>query len=152
MNKIKIDIDDIIYALSNNNFEVHDFLNLKTGEVATFIEDFYGEYEEEYEGEFDEFSENGIIEIHGLPSHKQYTIMQDFVETLKSNKVKSHLYKVLFQKKPYRNFKDTLENYYPDLLKEWYNYERSILKQKAIAWLEDNNINAEIIDNYRENS
>jgi hypothetical protein len=47
---------------------------------------------------------------------------------VESDEIRGHLFDVLERKKPFRNFKDTLEDY-PDIEKSFYEYKDNRLKE-----------------------
>ena len=66
--------------------------------------------------------------IEPIPSHKGYEIMQDFAVAEESDEIRGHLFDALERKKPFRNFKNTLEAY-PDVQKRFHAYKDSRLKE-----------------------
>ncbi len=79
------------------------------------------------------------LQIIPFCSHDTFTIMEDFIDTLGSNAMTERLTKALKGKKPFRLFKDALDEY-PDLPDRWFEFEHIALTRMAEEWCKVNNI------------
>ncbi len=65
--------------------------------------------------------------------------MEDFASAVTHSKAQEDLTDALNRSRPFRGFKDVLNNY-SDIEKQWYEFRGSKMKKIAIEWLEENNI------------
>ena len=131
---ITIKLSDIIDELDVMSLEVQSYLSLKTGKIVT-ISDYIGS--EEDEANIEENSDNYIL----LPTQydiNEYSIMEDFIDEIDNNEIKSELYDAIRGKGAFRRFKDTVR--YLNIESKWYEFKANALKKLAIKWCVDNNI------------
>ena len=60
--------------------------------------------------------------IDPIESRDGFTLMEDFIETVADSKVRERLDDALGKSKPFRRFKDTLEDY-PAVREAWFRFE-----------------------------
>ncbi len=142
MGRIQIDTDMLICALEDHNFEVHYYLDIKTGEIVT-LTDLDIPEEDELRESLDK-DKDRYIYIEPIDSRESYAIMERFVYQLPEGKSKNNLTEALKQRKPFRQFKDTLHDY-PDIREKWFQYHNQEIKKIAREWLQYNNIDAELL-------
>ena len=141
-NKLKIDEQVLIHALQDSGTPGTYYLNVITGEIVLVNE--YGDFElEELENEIEEHSED-FLSIEPINSSQAHQIMVDFVEHLEDKNIQERLFTVLERKKPFYHFKESLIDY-PELRKQWFDYENAQLKEIAREWLENNDLIADLI-------
>ena len=81
------------------------------------------EENEKLENNFLEYAE-----IEQLESHDSFRIMEEFAETLDdSNRLKDRLYEALNQRKPFRNFKNAVDNS-GEYRQKWFDFKNQWLK------------------------
>lgn len=104
------------------------YVNLKTMEIKTII-DSLQHYEvdtEAWEDDINEIEENfdKYFEFEKMDSRESFRVMEDFVETVKDERLKEKLELGLSLSKPFRNFKDIIddENEYR---KQWFEFKDS---------------------------
>ena len=131
---MKVKLDDIIDALEFVNFGVDTcaYLNSKTGEI-TYIDDYIDFNEDEKEDICDE-----NISLPTKYDINEYSMMEEFIETIDDERVYNQLYIVLNGKGAFRRFKDTCINF--ELIDDWYKFREKKYKELAIEWCKDNNI------------
>lgn len=96
-----------------------------------------GDFEDITEDELDELFENSIM----LPTKyeiNEYSIMEDFIETIKDIKIQNQLYIAIDGKGAFRRFKDTCINF--EIINNWYKFRDEKYKEIAIKWCKENNI------------
>jgi len=140
--KIKIDTQMLVVALEDNSGMGDYYLNLKSGKIELISRGFLPE-QEEIKKEIEELNEN-FLDITPIPSSKSYQIMVSFVEQLKIEKIKIRMLNVLNRKKPFDNFKNTLLNF-PEIREQWFRYHDEKMKEIAREWLNDHQINADLM-------
>ncbi len=150
MSKIKVDFDDLMMALETAEGMMEWYLDKKTGDIFMLADEFERddmdtEYVEKMEEDPDRF-----IYIEPLPSYEAYQVMESFIDSLSEGEAKNMLNKAISMRKPFRNFKDNLCDY-PEIREKWFKFHEDIMFKKANDWLEDENIDAELIKN-RESS
>ena len=92
--------------------------------------------EEEQEEIYDEYI--------GLPTKydiDEYSMMEDFIETIEDERLYNQLYIAISGKGAFRRFKDTCINF--DIINDWYKFREEKYKELAIEWCKDNNIEYE---------
>ena len=70
--------------------------------------------------------------------------MVNFAEQLKIEKAKIRLLNFLNRKTPFNNFKNTLFNF-PEIREQWFKYHNEKMKEIAREWLDDHQIDADLI-------
>lgn len=74
------------------------------------------------------------LEFKPLDTRAAYRLMDDFADTLLDMRQKRNLLEALNSKKPFRHFRQTLEQ--DGLMDEWYAYKTSRLKAVVLEKLE----------------
>jgi hypothetical protein len=128
--KTKIDlIKEIAFALEMNG--INHYLDKDNLELISLPKD---ELEDDEYSSKDrmkiEINKENYIQIEAFDSSDNFNLMKEFSLTIENNKVKENLLNALSRKKPFANFKETL-NSYPDYLEEWYKYKDDFYLQAA---------------------
>ena len=131
---MKIKLDDVIEALEfvNDGMDAGAYLNPKTYEIV-YIDDYIDISSEKKEEIYDEYI--------SLPSKyyiDEYSMMEEFIETIDDVKLYNQLYIAISGKGAFRRFKDTCINF--DIIDDWYRFRDEKYKELAIEWCKDNNI------------
>ena len=131
---MKIKLDDVIEALEfvNDGMDAGAYLNPKTYEIV-YIDDYIDISPEKKEEIYDEYI--------SLPSKyyiDEYSMMEEFIETIDDVKLYNQLYIAINGKGAFRRFKDTCINF--DIIDDWYRFRDEKYKELAIEWCKDNNI------------
>lgn len=71
----------------------------------------------------------------------EYSMMEDFAETIEDIILKNQLYIALKGSGAFRRFKDTSINF--DIINDWYKFRDEKYKEIAIEWCNKNNIKYE---------
>jgi len=152
--EIKIDTEDLINALEDHSDSFDYFLDLGNGNVALFSKESYEELSEDDTADSDkcnllqvENDSGRFVLIDPVKSEESFGIMEDFVSTLPDDLIKDRLSSALSKRKPFRHFKDVL-NDFPEVQKEWYKFHEEEMKKIAYEWLESYDIKAELIHKY----
>jgi len=152
---IRVKLDDIIDGMECQSDESSSFLNKKTGEVV-LISDY-----EMQAAEDDELLEDmpdweqdqvriarEILAETGryisLPSKfdiDDYSIMERFCMSLDNQKISDILYDLISGSGAFRRFKDAIYRY--GIEDEWHTYHNNAIKEIAIEWCRENNIEFE---------
>jgi hypothetical protein len=99
----------------------------------------YGDIEEDKKTDEDEISETERIEewlpIDRISSHERFEWMEEFTTTVYSITAQTALRQALAQRKPFRNFKDTLMGY-PGVRQQWFRFEDAKRREYAVDFIE----------------
>jgi len=79
------------------------------------------------------------IYIEPLDSHQGFRNMERYVESLPNGECRRNLIRTLQGRKPFANFKNALYDF-SDEQKGWYEYNDQWLTQKAIEFIQDNEL------------
>ena len=132
---LKIDLDELCSAMENSSYEHKYYLDLETGEIL-----FLSEYMDDDEAEkLREKIDDGPDRYERIPkaeSHEGYEDMQDFIATVKDERLSELLEVAINGKGAFRRFKDVLLNY-PEERERWFQYRDDRTQERALEWLDD---------------
>ena len=132
-----IKLEKVINALESTD-DINDYYyNPENNEI--FMSNI-GEYTNLNEDELDELFENSIM----LPTRydiDEYSMMEDFIETIEDEKLYNQLYIAINGPGAFRRFKDTCINF--DIIENWYSFRDKKYKEIATEWCQENNIDYE---------
>ena len=80
--------------------------------------------------------------IEPIESRESYRIMEDFVASVGDAQAAARLADAIERPKPFRRFKDALQNY-PPLREAWFAFEGAAHASLAEAWCDANGIEVE---------
>ena len=156
--KISVKLDDIIEGLEFQSDESSSFLDKKTGEVVLMTDyAMRAAEDEEPLEELDDWERDlvtiarEIIAESGryipLPTKydiDEYSIMENFCVSLDKQEIGDILYDLISGSGAFRRFKDAIYKY--DVEDEWYKYRDNAIKEIAIEWCRENNIEFDTIE------
>ena len=139
---IEVELDEITFALESSS---NCFVNVKTGEVVETPE---GIEEFDDEGHFAELrekveSDKTYVQIDPFPAEVAFGIMEKFVEQMSESKAKDRLEDAIHGSRPFRRFKDVL-NEYLDLRNKWFEFKDEEMIYWSRWWLHKNGVEAKI--------
>jgi hypothetical protein len=135
--------------------ESHSYLDKRTGTVVSISdEEIQAAEDSEPIEDFPEWQQ-GLIRIAkkilaetggyiGLPSKfdiHEYSIMERFCLSIDDSEISDTLYSLIKGRGAFRRFKDALYEY--NLSDDWYKYRNNALKEIAIEWCRENDIEFE---------
>ena len=132
---LKIDLDELCSAMEDSSYEHNYYLDLKTGDLL-LISDYTDD--EETKKLRDKIDEN-FERYEPLPKaepHEGYEDMEDFVPTVKDERLAELLYIAINGKGAFRRFKDVLGGY-PEERERWFRFKDDKLRERALEWLDD---------------
>ena len=132
---LKIDLDELCSAMEDSSYEHEYYLDLETGEIL-FLSEYLddeetGKLKDKIEEEFDHYER-----IPKAESHEGYEDMQDFVATVKDERLVELLKVAINGKGAFRRFKDVLLNY-PEERERWFKFKDERMEERALEWLDD---------------
>jgi Uncharacterised protein family (UPF0158) len=138
-----------------------------TDEIRDELEAIYRGFDDERAAEDDAFA--AALEQHNLPdwmremvaeahqveqgygtryiavptadAHEGYRAMEDFIDTVANQRLQAQLAQAIQGRGAFRRFKDTLLGY-PGERERWFAFSRARMRERALAWLEDEGITA----------
>jgi hypothetical protein len=117
--------------------DTRSFIDLETLEVEIHAAESYFE-ENKMEDTAEEALNNPykFLPIEHSNSSKAFEVMEAFIETVKDSKLRSQLINALQRKKPFANFKYTIDN--SPLRQEWFQFKDEAYAEIAKEWIEEN--------------
>lgn len=155
----KVEIQKIVDELEMRFIDTTVYYNKITGEILNVQDDDFGivedddfennirnypEWQREHLKEVYDLLYNDIDNYIALPNNfeiKDSDIMEEFIDTISNNNKKYQLKNCMWQKGMYRKFKDKLIEI--GLENEYYKFYDEKLKEIAIEWCKENNLEYE---------
>ena len=149
---IRVKLDDIIEGLEFQSDETSWFLNKKTGEVVLIndyemraaeegnpLEDFPDWEQDQVRIAREIIAETGqYIPLPTKFEIDEYSIMERFCVSLDNQEISDILYDLISGSGAFRRFKDAVYHY--GIEDKWHSYRDNALKEIAIEWCRENNI------------
>ncbi len=152
--KLKVKIKKIVDELEMTFDEHSSYFNISDGEVYTVsdevmsaaeegdpLEDFPDWQQENIKTAQSIISEDNYIELPSKFDVHEYAIMEEFCYTIKDSKISDALQIALQGKGAFRRFEDACHRF--NFIEQWYSYKSEALKEIAISWCNDNNLEYE---------
>lgn len=152
---IRVKLNEIIEGLEFQSDESSSFLDKTTGKVVLIsdyeisaaedgdpIEDF-----PDWEQDLVRIAKEIVDETGNyidLPTKfdiNEYSIMEKFCLSLNDSEMSDNLYSSIKGSGAFRRFKDAINEY--DIADDWYKYRNDVLKEIAIEWCQENDIEFE---------
>ncbi len=132
---LKIDLDELCSAMEDNSHEHEYYLDLETGKILFLSEhtddEETGKLKDKIEEESDRYER-----IPKAESHEGHEEMQDFIATVKDERLTALLEVAINGKGAFRRFKDVLLDY-PEEREEWFQFKGAKVQERALEWLND---------------
>jgi hypothetical protein len=153
--EVRVKLSDIIDGMESQSDESSSFLNKKTGEVILMTDYAMRAAEDnepledvpDWERELVSTGREilaGTGEYIQLPTKydiNEYGIMENFCTSLDRREIGDILYDLISGSGAFRRFKDAVYKY--GVEDEWYKYRNNAIKEIAIEWCRENNIELE---------
>ncbi len=148
----RVKLEEIIDGLESQSDESSSFLNKKTGEVDFITDEELNTAEEnepiedfpDWQQDLVRIAKEIIAETGdyiSLPTKfeiDEYRVMERFCLSLDDPEMSDLLYSLIKGSGAFRRFKDAIHKY--DIADEWYSYRNNALKEIAIEWCRDHDI------------
>ena len=152
---IRAKLTDVIDGMETQSDECSSFLNKGTGDVALIAdEEMHAAEDDEPIEDFPDWQQDQVrtareiiaetCDYIPLPTKfdiNEYSIMERFCLSLDDPEISDVLYGSIKGSGAFRRFKDAIHQY--DIADEWHNYRNDALKEIAIEWCRENNIEFE---------
>ena len=145
--KIKKIVDELEMILDEHS----SYFNISDGEVYTVsdeemnaaeegdqLEDFPDWQQENIKIPQSIISEDNYIELPSKFDVHEYAIMEQFCYSIQDSNISDGLQIAIQGKGVFRRFKDACHRF--DVIEQWYSYKSEALKDIAISWCNDNNL------------
>jgi len=133
--RLKMDLDELCFALDDSSYEHAYYLDLETGELLAILDSMHtgdaDELREQIDADPDRYEP-----LPRADSYERYGDMQDFIATVDDERVSELLEVAIDGKGAFRRFKDVLASFLHEREK-WLRFKDNRLKQRAVEWLED---------------
>jgi hypothetical protein len=133
---IRIDWEELGFALTWRMDEGRHFLDRETGEVIAWTADDPEQSEEDLDARL---AQGRLIAIEPLPSSVTYPWMEEFVETVAAAGLRRRLEDALAGRGPFRRFKDVLGGD-PAERARWFAFHDERVRGAAREWLQENGV------------
>jgi hypothetical protein len=148
----RVKLSDIIDGLESQSDESSSFLDMKTGEVILMTDYAMRAAEEnepledvpDWERELvatarEILAETGqYLQLPTKYDLDEYSIMENFCMSLEKKQIGDILYDLISGSGAFRRFKDAVYKY--GVEDEWYRYRDNAIKEFAVEWCQQNNI------------
>ncbi len=132
-------------ALQNQDREGVFYLDRESGEVKFYYDGLFDGEEVDEDFDIDEVMDMPQYQrILGIFSSDAYQVMEDFIETVSSERHQQILTKAISGRKPFRSFKDALFEL-GDTREQWFKFEEAAYEQIAKHWLKEHDIEADLV-------
>lgn len=135
---MKVKLSDIIDAIEMANQYSESFLDRETGEIVWISE--MAMTSDEQEEAYEQLDEHGFYRLPSTFDIREYDMMEEFIYSL-PEPLQNKLEQVIRGKGAFRRFKNTIR--YLGIEDEWYQYQASEYRRKAIEWCEENELEYE---------
>lgn len=128
--KLKVVID----AIESVTDEWQYFYALKRHECIWISE--FGGFDDEEERELLDEEPERFIRMPDKYEIHEYSIMEDFIESLPEGNNQNQLYRAIRGKGAFRRFKDSVNRM--EIAEIWYEFQANAYKEIAVRWCQDN--------------
>lgn len=152
---MKVKLESIIEAIDFDTLESTNYLNLKTGEVVVIQEEALRDLEGDglhinkadwWQHELavtKAFLENPdvYLELPDKYEFHEYRVMQDFIQSIDNDRIRSKLEDEIRGKGAFQRFKNAAD--YHGVLDNWYNYKEQRLEAFVREWCKEMGVEIE---------
>ena len=151
--QLEVDLDHLATVMDDHTGLIQHFLDTENGGVESLPEEVLSDLEDseeeesedgklpEWQGEEPELArrvladDGRFVPIPTTDSTESYRVMEEFIETVRDERLREKLAIAIEGKGAFRRFKDVLLNY-PEAREEWFAFEARVKQQWARDWLE----------------
>lgn len=150
---MKVKLDDLLEAFEFTGESHTYYLNRSTGEIHLIPEEveMYVDDEEFDEDELPEWEKEIVLLYKDITAHPEnyivlpdsfyidmYSIMERFILSLRDVKIRNKIYYEIKGTGAFRRFREAIEKF--GILDEWYRYKDQALREIAIVWCAENDL------------
>lgn len=135
--KLNVEYTSLEEAMTHYSDDSTWFLNPKDGEF--YLYSIYGESIECEDTDFEE-----MVRVDPVPSKASFRIMEDFIDDIDNRVLSDQLANAINGRKPFRKFKDVLNNY-PQDRKAWFAFQRDAVLRYGLKALESEGLDVALV-------
>ena len=132
--KVRVDLEELRFAMENASYEQRYFLDTETGDVILASEMFGDEETQRQLTEIDEAEPGRYLQVPRADSREGYDDMQDFIDTVSDEHLQELLNVAIQGRGAFRRFKDVLAGH-PAERQRWFDFQVARLDARAREWL-----------------
>jgi len=134
--KVIVNLNEICDAMESVSVdsEFRRYLDIQTGEIIT-ISDFGDEFDDENVSEKIDKEPERYKVVPGISSREAYRNMENFIYTIKDEKLQYELSRAIIGRGAFRRFKAVLGQN-PEEQIRWHDFRGRIIREKVREWLE----------------
>jgi hypothetical protein len=147
--KLKINWMELDAAFQSGSWEMHQYLDLETGEVVAITDEVARYLEQPPDHELPDWMQEMLklaeqveegygtryIRIPEADSHEGYRDMERFISTVQSDRLRDQLWQAIQGRGAFRYFKDVLYDH-PAERERWFAFEDRCIYDRISWWLE----------------
>ena len=132
--KVRVDLEELRFALEDASYEHRHFLDTETGDVIFVSEMFDDEETQRQLTEIDEAEPGRYLQVRRADAREGYDDMQDFIDTVSDEHLQELLNVAIQGRGAFRRFKDVLARH-PAEQQRWFEFQTARLDARAREWL-----------------
>lgn len=127
----RVNLNELCEALDDSSPEHEWWLDPTTARLELWS-DFGDDFDDDAGHPYD----RGWVLVDPIGSREAYTDLEEFAYRVKDLRARDLLLRAIAGRGAFRRFKDTLLEF-PDLRQAWFHFHDARMRQRAIAWLRD---------------
>src|SRR6266566_5419482 len=131
---VQVDLEELRFAMEDASFEHRYFLDTETGEVILVSESFDDDEAREQLKRIDEAEPGRYLHVPRADPHEGYGDMQDFIATVRDERLQELLEVAIQGRGAFRRFKEVLARH-PAEQQRWFDFQAARSEARAREWL-----------------
>ncbi len=131
---VQVDLEELRFAMEDASFEHRYFLDTETGEVILVSELFDDDEAREQLKRIDEAEPGRYLQVPRADPHEGYGDMQDFIATVRDERLQELLEVAIQGRGAFRRFKEVLARH-PAEQQRWFDFQAARSEARAREWL-----------------
>ena len=131
---VQVDLEELRSAMEDASFEHRYFLDTETGEVILVSELFDDDEAREQLTRIDEAEPSRYLQVPRADPHEGYGDMQDFIATVRDERLQELLEVAIQGRGAFRRFKEVLARH-PTEQQRWFDFQAARPDGRAREWL-----------------
>jgi hypothetical protein len=132
--KVRVDLQELRFAMEDATYEHKYFLDTHTGEVILIAETFDNDEAQRQLDEIDAAEPGRYLQVPRADSREGYDDMQAFTNTVSDEHLRELLNVAIHGRGAFRRFKDVVARR-PDEQQQWFEFQGARLDARAREWL-----------------
>ena len=144
MQRIQVNIHELVPAFHNGSKSARFFLDRNTGQILL---DFDGLMLDDLGDDIRHVLEEDpirFVQIDSIGSRETMRMMKEFIDNDPNPTACQDLKEALESGRPFQNFRNVV-GAYPELAERWFEFEQKYTENLAREWLRQNKVDAELV-------